>query len=156
MGVTVKHASALWDDAAWRGSCGALNRWRQHLADKAGFTVATTDGANASLLEGSNLHLDWGNIEKTIGRDLMGRWPCVPYRPDGSIEPLIILLAHPDDEGVIQKDMLLPLAERLEKLLPLLDGEDGGGHIGSYVEKTQTFIDGCRAAHAAGESLDFL
>lgn len=105
-------------------------------------------------LPGRTPDIDWGNIERTIGLDLFGRWPAVPVRPDGTPDALIVLLAHSDCEGEIQEDMVGPLADRLEELLPLLEG-DGGGHIGSYREKTQTFIDGLRRAEAAGEAVGF-
>jgi hypothetical protein len=64
------------------------------------------------------------------------------------------LLAHSDCEGEIQADICAPLADRLEELLPKLEG-DGGGHVGSYREKTETFIRGLRSAASAGEAVVF-
>ncbi len=43
----------------------------------------------------------------------------------------------------------------LVKVGAMLKGKDGGGHIGDYVEKTKTFIDGLRRAHDAGEPVLF-
>lgn len=45
--------------------------------------------------------------------------------------------------------------KRLKELLPLLLEGDGGGHIGDWREKTQTFIDGLMRAHEAGEDVEF-
>lgn len=133
----------------WHGAYSAFSRWREYLAEVAGYTMHTHPE-----LPGRTPDIDWGNIERTIGLDLFGRWPAVPVRPDGTPDALIVLLAHSDCEGEIQEDMVGPLADRLEELLPLLEG-DGGGHIGSYREKTQTFIDGLRRAEAAGEAVGF-
>jgi hypothetical protein len=134
---------------AWHGAYSAFNRWRDKLAEVAGYTFHK-DEYQRQLVD-----LDWGGIEETIGRDLLGKWPAMPVRHDGTPDPLIVLLAHSDCEGEIQAAFLAPLAERLEELLPKLEGEHGGGHIGSYVEKTRTFIGGLRAAAAANEPLDF-
>lgn len=99
--------------------------------------------------------LDWGNIERTIGWDLFGEWPSIPVRPDGTPDPLIILLAHSDCEGDLQVEFLVPLADRLEELIPLLGEEDGGGHIGSFAKKTAQFVAGLRDAAARGEKVEF-
>jgi hypothetical protein len=102
-----------------------------------------------------SVDLEWGSIEETIGTDLFGEWPEIPCRHDGTPDPLIILIAHSDCEGEIQSKYCGPLADRLEELLPKLEGEDGGGHIGSYVEKTQQFIKGLRLASKRGEKVGF-
>jgi len=132
----------------WHGSYNAFQRWRDKLAEVAGYTFHDCD-------KPSNFDIDWGNIEATIGRDLMGKWPRVPVRPDGTTDALIVLLAHSDCGGGIQVDMLLPLADRLEELLPELDKQDGGGHIGNYGDKTRQFIVGLREAYLAREVVDF-
>lgn len=132
----------------WHGAYSAFGRWRDKLAAVAGYTFHKADFRESP-------DIDWGNIEKTIGRDLDGKWPAIPVRPDGTPDPLIILLAHSDCEGELQNNMLTPLADRLEELLPLLGEEDGGGHIGSYREKTETFIKGLRLAAKRGEKVSF-
>lgn len=147
----------------WHGAYSAFSRWREKLAEVAGYTFHIhgepfkLGGTGMEVVATSRVmvDLDWGSIEATIGRDLLGRWPAIPVRPDGTPDPLIILLGHSDCEGELQAEFLPALADRLEELLPLLEGEDGGGHIGSYVEKTQTFIDGLRRASAAGEDVGF-
>lgn len=147
---------------AWHGAYSAFSRWREKLAEVAGFTFhyqveGWSEEIRTVIVSGHHIEvdLDWGSIERTIGSDLFGRWPRVPTNHLGEPEPLIVLLAHSDCEGEIQVDMLAPLADRLEELLPLLGDEDGGGHIGSYREKTEQFIRGLRAAANAGEALEF-
>lgn len=139
----------------WHGAYSAFSRWREKLAEVAGYTFhdMTLDGKPYG--PGQAVDIDWGNIEKTIGRDLFGRWPSMPVRPDGTADPLIVLLAHSDCEGEIQADFCAPLADRLEELIPLLGDEDGGGHIGYFSEKTQTFVNGLRLAAEAGEPVGF-
>ena len=70
-------------------------------------------------------------------------------------DPLTILLRHSDCEGTIAAADCAPLAYRLAELLPLLPDEDGGGHIGNWRKKTQTFIDGLFAAASADEPVEF-
>lgn len=147
----------------WHGAYSAFTRWRDKLGEVAGYTYHYDvrpfgkGGVMNAVVSDSRVtpDLDWGNIERTIGHDLLGKWPAMPVRPDGTPDPLIVLLAHSDCEGEIQAEFCAPLADRLEELLPLLGEEDGGGHIGSYAEKTQTFINGLRSAAAAGEAVGF-
>ena len=133
----------------WHGSYSAFNRWRDTLAEVSGYTFHRNEHGQLMV------DLDWGNAEATIGENLMGKWPRMPMRPDGTKDPLIVLLAHSDCEGEIQTRFCGPLADRLEELLPKLEGIDRGGHVGLMTEKTQTFIDGLRRAAAAGESVEF-
>lgn len=133
----------------WHGAYSAFSRWRDKLAEAAGYTFHEIEHGRRLV------DLDWGGIEAAIGYDLNGKWPAIPVRPDGSPDPLIILLAHSDCEGELQTEFLAALADRLEELLPKLEGLEDGGHIGSYVVKTQTFIDGLRRAAAASEPVGF-
>lgn len=133
----------------WHGAYSAFARWREKLADVAGYTFHKTEDGR------DQVDLDWGGIEATIGRNLFGEWPAIPVRPDGTPDPLIILLAHSDCEGRLQSDYLDALADRLEGLLPKLAGQDGGGHIGDYAAKTEIFIQGLREAARAGEDVRF-
>lgn len=135
----------------WHGAYSAFSRWRNKLAEVAGYSFFKA--GETPIYE--TACLDWGAINAILGDDLLsGTWPRVPVRPDGTPDALIVLLAHSDCEGEIQADMCAPLADRLEQLLPLLDG-DGGGHIGNYREKTQQFINGLREAASKGEAVDF-
>lgn len=148
----------------WHGAYSAFSRWREQLAIAAGYTFSyvpmfpETYEHSDAMRQGpmrENVDIDWGNIEATIGRDLMGKWPAIPVRPDGTPDPLIILLAHSDCEGEIESKYCGPLADRLEELLPKVEGIDAGGHVGSMVEKTQTFIKGLRLAAKRGEKVGF-
>lgn len=143
----------------WHGAYSAFSRWRDKLAEVAGYTfhkVPIVDYPEAKFAQGRDLvDLDWGGIESVIGRDLLGEWPRMPVRPDGTPDPLIVLLAHSDCEGQIQAEFCAPLADRLEQLLPLLGDDEGGGHVGLYRDKTQTFINGLRKAAAANEPVEF-
>ena len=73
---------------------------------------------------------------------------------------LVELLLHSDYNGEISPEMCVKIADELEELLPKIESlpDTSGGHIkarGGYVGVTRKFIDGCRAAAAAGEPLIF-
>ena len=126
---------------AWHGSYGAFSRWRDHLAEVAGYESAVLkDDYRSTIL------IDWGHI---TDKSLYGEWDQTPA------DPLIVLIAHSDCEGVIHPEQAKPLANRLEELLPGLDEGESGGHIWSMREVTERFIEGLRAAADAGEDLDF-
>lgn len=134
----------------WHGAYSAFSRWREMLAEVAGYTVnkvTFSDGYSTLLVM-----IDWAQVKE---EQLNGDWDRIPCRLDGTPDPLLILITHYDCEGHIKVEHLEPLAARLEELLPALEGKDGLGHIGLYTEKTQTFIDGLRAAAAAGERVEF-
>jgi hypothetical protein len=143
----------------WHGAYSAFNRWRDKLGEVAGYTYHhdVHDLPEGTVMRSARKtpDIDWGNIERTIGRDLFGKWPAMPVRHDGTPDPLLVLLAHSDCEGEIQAEFCGPLADRLEELLPLLGDEDGGGHVGSYRGATEQFIAGLRSAVEQGESVDF-
>lgn len=144
MGLDITHE-------CWHGAYSAFNRWRDKLGEVAGYTYHESPNGRG----GQHPDIDWGNIEATIGRNLLGKWPEIPVRPDGTSDPLIILLAHSDCEGIIQKEYCNALANRLEELIPILGEEDGGGHIGSYADKTQQFVIGLREAAVNNEDVEF-
>ena len=133
----------------WHGAYSAFSRWRQELADAAGYTSHPSPSGI-----GNTVDIDWGNIVSVLGRDLFGKWPSIPVRPDGTPDPLIILLAHQDCEGELQHEFCDAIADRLETLLPLLD-KDCGGHIGNYRDKTVIFIKGLREAAKNKENVIF-
>ncbi len=129
---------------AWHGAYSAFSRWRDTLAKAAGYWVAPIkfdDGITRDTII-----IDWGHVTPANN---MGEWDETPA------DPLVVLITHSDCEGAIHPEQAGPLADRLEELLPALEGKDGGGHIGNYVDKTQTFIDGLRAAVEAGEPVEF-
>lgn len=147
---------------AWHGAYSAFNRWRTELARVAGLPPL-------ELMEGFYTHLQPRKDELSIPtiyvgpdtdeltRNCIGRlderlpiqWNCLKS------SALHELLHHSDCAGEIAADRCVPIANALEKLLPLLPEGDGGGHIGHWREKTQQFVDGLRRAAAAGEPLGF-
>ncbi len=125
---------------AWHGAYSAFSRWRHELAKAADYQVVRIEGQ----LHDTTM-IDWGHI---VDKNYYGEWDEVPS------DPLILLIAHSDCEGVIHPQHAAILADRLTELLPKLEG-DGGGHIGNYREKTEQFIRGLRDAVAKGEDVDF-
>jgi hypothetical protein len=113
----------------WHGAYSAFMRWRRRLAEVAGY----------------------GDYE-TWCRE-QPHFPAT--KKDAERDALTVLLNHSDCDGEIATEYCGPLADRLEQLLPLLDGQEDWGHIGNYREKTQQFIDGLRRAAAAGEVVEF-
>lgn len=150
----------------WHGAYSAFMRWRQEIAKVAGIPLMLMDGFYGTDDAPSQEALKW-----MAPRD--GGPECNDYRGPAIFHwvgkvtqwlpikweiltprPLLVLLNHSDCDGEIAASDCGPLADDLESLLPLLKG-DGGGHIGSYREKTQQFIDGLRRAAAANEPVDF-
>lgn len=131
MGLDTSHS-------CWHGAYSAFNRWRNKIAEVAGYEIVEYDGIPAPKM-------DWDNISL---ENVNGKWNKLPS------DPLVILFAHSDCDGYIQWRSTKPLADRLSELLPLLDG-DGGGHINSYRSTTQAFIDGLLLAHSKKERVEF-
>jgi len=109
----------------WEGAYSAFMRWRIEIARVAGIDLLAMEGFGGAM--------SWSNLKPDV---------------------LHVLLYHSDCDGSIEVEHLEPLANRLTDLLPLLSG-DGGGHIGNYREKTQTFIDGLRLAASLNEPIEF-
>lgn len=131
---------------AWHGAYGAFTRWRNAVTVAAGYEIVDEVGDYG--VTHPTPKIDWDSI---LPHNYDGEWPTPPS------DPLIVLIAHSDCDGVIHPEQAGPLADRLEELLPLLD-EDGGGHLarmGGHRGATVQFIQGLRAAVEAGEDLDF-
>lgn len=139
---------------AWHGAYSAFSRWRDTLARAAGYEVCR-------LVEHEDLPgkygretvlIDWGHI---VEKNYYGEWDHIPCSSSGP-DPLLLLIAHSDCEGMLEPEHCALLADRLAELLPSIPEElDGGGHVGNVRTTTERFIVGCRAAAAAGERLDF-
>lgn len=132
----------------WHGAYSAFSRWRQEVAKAAGYMTARVQWHDMDYPTESIL-IDWGHIEE---KNFSGEWDEIPH------DPLIILIAHSDCDGEIKPEHAMPLADRLEELLPLLPEGEGTGHIaarGGFRSATEKFIAGLRAAAAAGESVEF-
>lgn len=139
MGLDTSHG-------CWHGAYSAFMRWRHKIAEVAGYAVWKVKHDDGMVQD--TIMMDWGHIIRDNPGYLMGEWNTVPA------DPLVMLFAHQDCEGVIHPEHAGPIADRLEELFPLLDG-DGGGHVGDYHAKTQLFIDGLRLAASKGEPVDF-
>lgn len=115
----------------WHGGYYSFMAWRKKLAEVAG----------------------WGDLEKYDGYYGDREYPA----PE--TDALTVLMNHSDCDGEIAAEWCGPLADRLAELLPLLPEEDAGvsGHLArrGWRGTTQKFIDGLRAAAAAGEPVEF-
>ena len=135
MGLYVSHD-------CWDGAYSAFTYWRNKVAETAGYMVAKVGdlGGVPSVL------VDWGHVTQA---QLMGEWDETPA------DPLLVLIAHSDCDGVIHPAQAAPLADRLDELRPLLPDEEVPGHVRHWHGATQRFIDGLRRAVAAGEDVEF-
>lgn len=148
MGLDTSHG-------AWHGAYSAFMRWREKIAEVAGLPpLRMMEGfwvRGMAPYDPATLIHDRPTAKEAVDRFTEGlpiKWDSL--KPD----PLHILLQHSDCDGEIAAEHCGPIADSLEKLLPLLDGDDGG-HVGLYREKTETFIKGLRLAAERKEPLDF-
>jgi len=133
----------------WHGSYAAFLRWRHTLAEAAGYKIRepTPEERDAGVYSPS-VDIHWEVFEP---ENYQGEWSFVP-----GDDPLLFLIVHSDCDGVIHPEQGIHIARRLEQLLPFLDGTEEIGHIRPHMRgKTQQFIDGLKAAAAAGEDVDF-
>jgi len=141
----------------WHGAYSAFMRWRQVLAEVAGLPPLDlmegffNHGSSGSgALYFGQLTPLWQDKADRLAEQLPIRWDCL--KPS----PLHELLSHSDCDGEIPWESCDGIADALEGLLPALEAKgDGGGHIGMFAEKTQTFIAGLRKAAAAQENVRF-
>ena len=125
---------------AWSGAYSAFSRWRNMLAEGAGYSVAKIEGEALPLVL-----IDWGHVTT---ENIQGDWAETPA------DPLLVLIAHSDCDGHIVPRDAVPLADRLDELAPLLPSE-GAGHLRDPREQTRRFARGLRAAAEAGERVEF-
>jgi hypothetical protein len=142
---------------AWHGAYSSFHRWRCKIAEVAGlppldlmegFYEPLTSKGLPTLYHGPQTRTE-ERFLGSIDDRLPIKWDCL--KPS----PLHELLYHSDCDGEIKAKNCAAIADELEKLIPLLPDEEGGGHIGIWKVKTQQFVDGLRAAAIAGEPLDF-
>jgi hypothetical protein len=138
MGLDTSHG-------AWHGAYSAFSRWRNAVEAAAGYPLMKDENG---LVYPSNIN--WGAITEA---NLEGQWDSTPE------DPLVVLIAHSDYKGAIYPEQAVPLADRLEGLLPhIVEDDEAWGHIareGGMVAVTRRFIDGLRAAAAANEPVHF-
>lgn len=164
MGLDTSHG-------CWHGAYSAFMRWRHKIAEVAGFpplgmmegfydskewwfmTPRSAEGVRATMYKFDELVSTEGSgLSFHAQQGLKGlpiSWTIF------EADPLVKLLYHSDCDGSIASADCGPIADRLTTLLPLLPDAEDGGHIGVWREKTQRFIDGLRAAAAAGEDVEF-
>jgi hypothetical protein len=117
----------------WHGAYSAFSRFRLSIARVMGFDLNKMEGVCPDGIPWSLL------------------------RPD----PLWVLLSHSDSEGDIEVEHLLPLADRLDQLMPEFEKFDAGnapaGHLASLgiAGAAKRFADGCRRAAESGEKVEF-
>lgn len=142
MGLDTSHG-------CWHGAYSAFSRWRDQLAVAAGYQLMhpTPEEIRAGAPPSMQYPMiEWSGI---VDKNYMGEWDRTP--PD----PLIVLIAHSDCDGVIHPAQAGPLADRLAEILPKMPEGDGGGHVRNWRETTQRFIDGLREAVDLGEDVVF-
>ena len=145
---------------AWHGAYSAFMKWRKKIAEVAGLPplelmdgfydpLPPNDRHLSTLYAGLLKEREYSHSLKDLDKRLPIKWDCL--KPSA----LHILLYHSDCDGDIKWEDCSLIADELEKLLPNLPNEDAGGHIGDWVEKTKTFIEGLRLAHSKEENLEF-
>jgi hypothetical protein len=150
MGLTVSHG-------CWQGAYSAFSRWREKLAEVAKYPpLALMEGFYE---KGSVIHDPFYGVSRAdqmvidriaeLEKQLPISWE--PFKHD----PIVVILRHSDCDGWIPHKYAKALADRLQKLVPLLPDEDAGGHIGNWHDKTRTFIKGLRLAARKKERIEF-
>ena len=121
----------------WHGPYSSFNRWRNRVAQAAGYPVGTPDGDYMT-----QVLLDYSPYTH---ENYFGKWEIAPA------EPMIVLICHSDCDGYIYPEHAGPLADRLKELLPLLQGEDDVW----FLEKTKQFIKGLKKASKRNQKVEF-
>jgi hypothetical protein len=138
----------------YSGSSGTFNDWRTLVAEAAGLPPWW-------LMEGVWDPTDQYAVKRA--QPHFARWkgivpiPWEPYESD----PLVVLLEHEDDAGILASVDCGPIADRLEKILPKMI-EHCRAHAGQGMFRPETaeritrrFIHGLREAARLGEKVTF-
>ncbi|MBS1666522.1 MAG: hypothetical protein JST58_04020 [Bacteroidetes bacterium] len=152
MGLDISHET-------WHGAYSAFHAWRQEIARVAGLPpLDLMEGFYDENSSNPFTMIDIRYPDKNgsdvwqitkIRKSFPIKWDCL--KPN----PLYELLTHSDSEGYINWSKCEKIADELEKLLPLFNDENIGGHIGNWKDKTKTFIKGLRLAFKKKERLQF-
>ena len=127
----------------WHGPYSAFTRWRNRLAEAAGYEVKPVTYEDGMTYE--TAMIDREGIERDNPNCYQGEWNTEPD------DPMVYLIAHSDCDGVIQPQHAAKLADRIEELLPKLQDEGPASVLDSAVR----FIRGLREAASAGEPVEF-
>ncbi len=143
---------------AWSGAYSAFHRWRSEVARLKGLPpLELMQGFyEANNVTGDPLYAMTLGLEDEISLSCRRRlqeqlpisWECLKD------DPIHYLLFHSDCDGKIEWWFCKDIAESLEAVIPLMDGE-GGGRIGNWEAKTQAFVDGLLVAYYNYEHLGF-
>jgi len=142
----------------WHGAYSAFCRWRQKLAHVAGFPPlylmehyceASYNDWTREVHPANAVSTDAVEVLRACEGVLPIHWD---YFKD---DPLTVLLNPSDWDGKIAHEDCLPLADRLQGMMPRLPDVNDLSHIGNWRDTTQQFIDGLRRAHEVGEAVDF-
>jgi hypothetical protein len=151
MGLDISHD-------CWHGAYTAFRRYRNKLAELTGVPLALMEGFYDQGELTANFQL-WSDRKGDAQLPLIldEAEPCLPIPWELlKRDPIHTLLNHSDCDGTIPWRKCKALADRLEGLLPDLEKEgDGGGHIGSYADKTRLMIEGLRLAYDRQETVRF-
>jgi hypothetical protein len=131
---------------AWHGAYSAFSRYRNQVAEAAGYALETIDGEYGRR---EYVRLDWDAFpDATIDGD----WGDVV--PD---DALLYLIVHSDCEGHLEPEACARLADRLEDLMPKIRNipKADFGPVRTAADKTQQLIDGLRRAASVPERLEF-
>ena len=133
MGLDTSHG-------CWRGSYSLFSAFRNAIARAAGYrTEMVVYGGG---LKSETPMIDWGHLPEGHPE---GIWPELPD------DPLLVLIAHSDCDGVIKSEHCDPIADRILEVMPYIEDKDGIG----LVKRALEFVDGLRTASALGEDVTF-
>lgn len=109
------------------------------MAHAAGYQTAVVKYEKG--YESETILVDWGHLQSNI----QGEWSETPA------DPLLVLIAHSDCDGVINVPQQLPLAKRLRELAELLTAPEDERHK----QRTLRFATGLELAASLNEVVDF-
>jgi len=147
----------------WHGAYSAFHRWRKEIAKHIGIPLDLMEGfynhceisfedfENLLISSKDETYPSWArDLCLGVTNDILPlKWES--FKPN----PLHYLLHHSDCDGNIPWSKCRKMANELEKIMPLLPTDSGGGHIGDWHDKTQKFIDGLRAAYTEKQNVIF-
>jgi len=138
MGLETTHGCYL-------GSYSLFHSWRTEIGRLAGYPtkIHRVDFCGVRTLK-ECLLFDETALPPNYAQ---GEWKHLPE------DPLMVLLVHSDCDGRIKAEHCAPLADALEPLVPKLAGSAEDRQSDAATAKR--FIDGLRAASAAGEDVKF-
>lgn len=143
----------------WHGAYSAFMRWREQIAEAAGFPPLKLMQGFFSWEEPGSISLVRSAVKERWGDEqyLQSAFKGLPIKwTYFEKDPLSILLFHSDCDGEIDAKDCGPIADRLEEVLKSVpETTDLGGHVGNFHQKTRQFIEGLRDASSKGESVEF-